>query len=92
MCQAVHAAVDWCMAYPEFALAWHDWSNYLVILSVSDEEALQAWASKLNRLSLRTWGVNEPDLGNALTAVAVEHDAWRHVSSLPLAGKEPLLA
>lgn len=89
MCQATHAAVDWCMKFQEEAALWHE-SNYLVILAVKDEPQLLYVADRLRDLAHVL--VQEPDLDDQHTAIAVEPDASRRLASLPLAfsGKEAL--
>jgi peptidyl-tRNA hydrolase len=92
LCQAVHAAVAWCMRYPGIAARWYDRSNYLVILSVPDEAELRARENLLDgNFGLRTMLVTEPDLADQATAFAVEHRAQKLLSSLPLAMKEPAM-
>lgn len=53
----------------------------LVVLQVPDEAALRR---VLRRVSGRFVAFHEPDLGDALTAVALGPENWRALSSLPL--------
>lgn len=74
------------MTHPEAAGRWHDRSNYLVVLSVPDERALELLCDDLNGCCPVL--VHEPDLDDQATAFAVRHDAGRWLSSLPLAMRE----
>ena len=88
MAQAVHAAFQVAQAYPAETARWWDNSNFLVCLSVLDEDALLRWDGEL--VGTPHVLVREPDLGGEATALAVlpGTGAWRKFSSLPLAGKE----
>ena len=68
---------------------WHCDSNTLVLLAVRDELALSWLYADAVRAGLRTIAFHEPDLGGALTAIALEPAARRLVTHLPLAlGKD----
>ncbi len=54
-------------------------------LAVPDETALAELATAAQRAGLRLTRVHEPDLGGALTGVALEPAARRLVRRLPLA-------
>lgn len=64
---------------------WHSGSNTLVLLAVPDELALSWLYADAVRAGLRAAPFHEPDLGGALTAIAVEPAARRLVAHLPLA-------
>lgn len=89
ICQSAHAVADFCMRYPGRAAQWHDNSNYLIILSVPNEQLLVELIERLE--GFRSIVVHEPDLDDEITAIAVEHDAWRILSSLPLACREKIM-
>jgi hypothetical protein len=55
----------------------------LVVLEVADEAELFAVYQRAREAD-RAVTFFEPDLGGALTAIAVGPEAWREVSSLPL--------
>jgi peptidyl-tRNA hydrolase len=92
--QAAHAALDFAVAYPEITRAWHDTSNYLIVLAAADEDALTTLASTAWERGLRYSIFTEPDLGDAITAVVIEpgEAASRLCSNLPLALREVSMA
>lgn len=83
--QAAHAALDLAVAHPELTSAWHASSNTLVLLAVPDELALCWLLEDACRRQLIAVPFHEPDLGDALTAVALEPQAARLCSKYPLA-------
>lgn len=54
----------------------------LVVLAVKNEAALWTLLKKLD--GTRRYAFNEPDLDDALTAIAVGPECWREVSSIGL--------
>jgi hypothetical protein len=66
---------------------WFRDSNRLVLLSVADELALQRLLDEASRRALPASGFREPDLGHALTAVALAPGLGSHrlCRDLPLA-------
>jgi hypothetical protein len=83
--QAAHAAIEFAVTYPSLTSSWHSASNTLVVLAVPDELAL-GWLDQDARASgLRAARFREPDLGGALTAVAIEPAGHRLLRRLPLA-------
>lgn len=84
--QSCHAALQFAMEHPEMTARWFGDSNYLALLSVPNEEALQRLLAKAKKRGLRYSIFQEPDLGNAVTAIALEPgDLSRRVcSNLPL--------
>ena len=70
--QAAHAAIDFCYEHPDRAGPWHKDSNYLVLLSVKNEKQLYLLISKCFELGLKFTAFKEPDIGNQVTAVAIE--------------------
>lgn len=79
----MHAALKFAVAYPEVTRKWYDSSEILVFLAVPDENELIELGRDLSWFDL-VW-FREPDLDGQLTAVAVEPDAGRMLSYLPLA-------
>lgn len=69
--QSAHAAIDFQYQYPKIAKKWHK-SNYLVLLSVSDEKELTKYISIFKKFNLKHTIFREPDIGNEITAVAVQ--------------------
>lgn len=84
--QMVHAAFAFSLDRPEQTLAWHSDSNYIVCLSVEDLYELERWQTWLSK-DFHTVPFYEPDLGNEMTAFAIEPDprVERMVSSVALA-------
>ena len=73
--------------HSELDRPWFERSNTLALLSVSDEDALKRLADKADDLDLKLSLFREPDLGNALTAIALEPGprSQRLCRNLPLA-------
>lgn len=88
--QAAHAAIDFQYQHPVEAKEWHSKSNYLVFVTVSNEDALIKLITKAILTGIKHTVFREPDLYNQITAVAFEAtDAARKLtSSCPLLGKE----
>jgi hypothetical protein len=84
-CQCAHAAFDFAIAHPDQVRAWHTDSNTLALLAVPDELALTWLYADAVQAGLRAVPFHEPDLGGALTAVALEPAARRLVAHFPLA-------
>lgn len=78
------------MQYPELTREWHLVSNYLVILTVENEDALLDLLDVACARDIKYVQFNEPDLNNELTAVALEPSlaAEKLVANLPLALRE----
>ncbi len=78
------------MRYPQVAARWHLHSNYLIFLSVADLPALQDLQDRLCMAGLRCAAFYEPDIGDALTAFAVEPSpiVRKYCGGLPLCLKE----
>lgn len=96
----MHAALDFTFEHPAVARQWHQESNTLVVLAVPDEHAL---ADLIADIDCGDWryrrtkpdgspylftAFHEPDLDDALTAVAIEPDGHHLVRKLPLALSE----
>lgn len=64
--------VDFVMKYPEKCNNWHRDSNYMVQLEVQDEEALIKLSVNLKMNDITHVVFREPDLDNAITAIAIE--------------------
>jgi peptidyl-tRNA hydrolase len=71
MAQAVHAAVQWVIEGPDLSSIWHRKSNNVVVKHVPDEAALLALADKAEDRRCVVERFQEPDLANAVTAVAI---------------------
>lgn len=77
--QSAHAAIEYAAKHPEVA------GCILVMLATKDEQALDFWASKLEWSGVEAERFHEPDIGNALTAIAAcDPSLTRRLSKLPL--------
>jgi peptidyl-tRNA hydrolase len=72
MLQAAHAAIEFQHEHHEIAKEWNTNSKYLVFLSVENEEKLQRLLEKIQFKNLKYSVFLEPDIGNQLTAIAIE--------------------
>ena len=90
MIQAAHAAIEFQHEHPEIAKEWNTNSKYLIFLSVENEEALKKILRKIQFKDIKHTIFTEPDIGNQLTAIAIEprEETYRLTSNLPLALKE----
>lgn len=84
LAQSVHAARQFAEEHPKLDRAWFRGSNNIVCLSVPDEPALRELVRSAERESPAS-SFLEPDLGGALTAVALGDGARKLVGNLPLA-------
>jgi hypothetical protein len=80
-CQAAHAAIEFALTYPAVAAA----NPGIVIVAARDELDLAWRRADAVAAGLRVVTFHEPDLGGALTALAVEPAAARLLARLPLA-------
>ena len=89
MAQAVHASFAFYHDHPKLTADWLRVSNYLVIVSVPDENQLLALIEAAGRHGIKRTAVREPDVHDEVTAVAFEPtDAARRLTAnLPLALK-----
>jgi len=89
--QAMHAHRAFVAEHPEVELDWFEKSNTLALLSVPDEEALSHFLRRASDRGIRTAIFREPDIGDRLTAIALEPGAEvrRLCRGLPLALKDP---
>lgn len=88
--QSGHAAIQFQYDFPDIASNWYNKSNYLVYLSVENEEKLQELIAKLEKSQIKYSVFREPDLDNQITSIAIEPSdkTRRLVSNLPLMLKE----
>lgn len=78
------------MKHPEITEVWHTESNFLVILTVEDEDALLDLMDHVRERQIKHVVFIEPDLNHEHTAIALEPslDAEKLVANLPLALRE----
>lgn len=76
--------------HPEIDKEWYQVSNYLGLLSVKDENALQALILKLRSNDIKVSIFCEPDIANQVTAIVIEpcNLARKLLSNIPNALKE----
>ena len=68
--QLLHAQREFTEQYPEEDRKWYRESNTIVLLAAKDENHLRRLVEKAGRLNINLAAFYEPDLNNALTAVA----------------------
>ena len=83
--QSCHALRLFAAEHPHIDRYWYAKSNNLVVLQVPDEASLLALSERAREAKVAASTFREPDYGNEATAVAVEPDGWKLVSSLRLA-------
>ena len=84
--QSAHAAIEFQHEHREIATKWNTESNYLVFLSVPDEQSLLKLLKKAQMRGLTYSVFKEPDIGNQVTAITLEPSerARKLCSNLPL--------
>lgn len=82
--QSCHAAIQFAAEHAEIWARWYEQSNTLALLSVSDEKALLKLAQKAEMHGLKVSLFREPDLQDAVTAIALEPQAGRLCKHMPL--------
>ena len=85
--QAIHAATEFGFQHSSLIQQWHSDSNYLALLSVPNERALEELKYKAYVRDIPHACFREPDLNNSLTAIALEPGdrSERLCNQLPLA-------
>jgi hypothetical protein len=73
--QSTHAAINFIFEHPSRAGPWFRDSNYLVQLEVDSEDNLRELIYKAEKLRIRYTVFREPDIGNQITAIALEPSA-----------------
>ena len=87
--QSIHAMRQFTAEHSEIDRSWFENSNYLGLLSVANEDELEKLIYKASSKDIRFSVFREPDIGNKITAIALEPCDWsrRLCSSLRLALK-----
>ena len=90
LAQTVHVVADYIFQNPFSSYRWNKTSNYLVTLSVPDEQALLKLADQFLANGIKYTKFQEPDINNQVTALCMEQsDVVRKLcSNFPLALKE----
>ena len=69
MVQSGHAIVEFANKHPQPFKDWTETSNYLISLSVQDENHLKRLYEKLKWRGANVVAFTEPDIGDQLTAI-----------------------
>ena len=84
--QACHVVREFAEEWKRLEREWYLQSKNVAILQVPGEEELRALYDRADALGVACSSFQEPDLDNAMTAIALGGDgAQRLTSSLPLA-------
>jgi peptidyl-tRNA hydrolase len=83
--QAAHALREFADKYPEEDRQWYEKSNYLVLLSVPEQGALEGLLGEAEDKGIPAAPFREPDMGEALTAVAIGPSGKKICRKLQLA-------
>jgi hypothetical protein len=85
--QACHAFREFLADHIAVEREWHRTSNHLAVLATCDERALADLLERARLRGIRSAVFREPDLGGAITAIALEpsDEARRLCRALPLA-------
>ena len=85
--QSCHAMRQFTHEFPVIDQEWFEKSNYLALLSVSDEETLNELYDRALSMGLRVAAFREPDVNDSITAIAIEPcpEAQELCKELPLA-------
>lgn len=70
--QSIHAAIQFGMEHPDIHRFWFDRSNYLGLLSVSNEYELERLIEQAAEQGIKFSVFREPDVDNQITAIALE--------------------
>jgi len=70
--QSTHAAINFIFEHPGRAGPWFHNSNTLAELEANDEAHLERLIEKCIKLDLIHTVFREPDIGNQITAIAIE--------------------
>lgn len=89
MAQSVHAMAHFHHDHTDLVKPWLLASNFLVVVSVPDENALLDLIKEAKERGLTVTAVREPDIGDEVTAAAFEPGSRlrRLLAELPLALK-----
>lgn len=70
--QSMHALREFVNDHPDIDSEWYSNSNYLGLLAVKDEYHLDSLIQKANEKGVRVSVFREPDIGDRITAIAME--------------------
>lgn len=69
--QSVHAGIQFAMEHSVIHKEWYEQSNYLGLLSVSNEVELYNLMEQAQRQDIKVSVFREPDIGDQITAIAL---------------------
>jgi len=72
MAQISHVVAEFVLKHPDIALNWHTKSNYVAVLEAESPDHLHELLRESIESDLTCHAFYEPDLGNVLTAIAIE--------------------
>lgn len=70
--QSIHAAIQFAHEHFDINKCWFEQSNYLGLLSVNNEDELHKLIDKALQNNIRLSIFKEPDIGDKVTAIALE--------------------
>lgn len=84
--QSGHAGIQFQYEHPELAKNWYTNSNYLIFLSVKNEDELNRLIKKAKLKNIKLSIFKEPDIGNQITAITLEpcQDSKKITSNIKL--------
>lgn len=87
--QPAHALAEFAIKFPKTFKNWQVNQKNLVVLSTTNELALNDLFIKAQELKIKSVIFHEPDIGNEATAIALEpcEATYKLTSSIPLALK-----
>lgn len=83
--QAAHSLREFVACYGDIDKQWYETSNTLSLKAVKDEQSLKDLLMKARELGLPAAPFTEPDMNDALTAVAFSPECKSILSKIPLA-------
>jgi len=88
--QTTHSAFRFAQQFPDLTTGWMRDSEYLVSLSIDNEEKLKSLYNKLQDNGAHVVGFTEPDIGDQLTAICYygTPEMRKHTEKLELALKK----
>jgi len=89
LAETIHSVSEFAFKFPDRFQHWKTTSNYVVALSIDDEEKLEDLYSRLKWHGADVIGFNEPDINNQLTSICYygTPELQKHTSKLKLALK-----
>jgi len=70
--QSGHAGIQFQHEHPELAKNWFHNSNYLIFLSVSNEEELNSLIDRAITKNIKFSVFREPNINNEIIAIAIQ--------------------